>query len=110
MDIDCIAFTNIVKHGFQLRAVHVLAADLFREPLVDAVLLESFNLPRLVLFGGGNSYISNVCHTASLSFHLVIISTFIVSQCKSEVNNFIYILQNKSKIKPIFTIIAAFGM
>lgn len=92
MDIDGIAFPHIVQHGFQLGAIHVLAADLFRKPLVDAVLLEGFNLPRLVLFSGGNSYISNVCHTASLSFHPVIISTPIVSRCKNEVNNFIYVL------------------
>ena len=105
VDINGIAFPHIVQHGFQLWAVHVLAADLFREPLVDTVFLEGFNLPCLVLFSGGNSYISNVCHTASLSFHPVIISTFIVSQCKSEVNNFIYVLQNKSKIKSVFTII-----
>ena len=52
VDIDGIAFPHIVEHGFQLGAIHVLAADLFREPLVDAVLLEGFNLPRLVLFSG----------------------------------------------------------
>lgn len=110
MDINGITLAHIVEHGFQLRAVHVLAADLFREPLVDVVFLESFNLPRLVLFSGGNSYISNVCHTVSLSFHPVSISTLIVPQCKNEVNNFIYILKNKYKIKSIFTTTAAFGM
>ena len=110
MNINRVAFSHIVQHSFKLWAVHVFTADLFSVPLVDVVLLEGFNLPRLVLFSGGNSYISNVCHTASLSFHPVIISTLIVSQCKSEVNDFIYILQNKSKIKSIFTIMATFGM
>ena len=110
MDIDSIAFTHIVEHGFQLWAVHVFTADLFSVPLVDAVFLECFNLPRLVLFSGGNSYISNVCHIASLSFRPVIISTSIVPLCKNEVDNFIYISQNKSKTKSIFTKIAALGM
>ena len=47
MNINRVAFSHIVQHSFKLWAVHVFTADLFSVPLVDVVLLEGFNLPRL---------------------------------------------------------------
>lgn len=50
MDVDGIPFAHVVEHSLELGPVHTLAADLFGEPLFDAVGAECLDLARLVLF------------------------------------------------------------
>lgn len=60
MDIDGIAFSHIVEHGLELGPVHTLAADFFGEPLLDAMLLERFDLAGFVLLFGADADICDL--------------------------------------------------
>ena len=66
LNIDGVTLSYIVKHGLKLGSVHTLAADLFGEPLLDAVLLERFNLAGFILFFGADADICNSHDVTSL--------------------------------------------
>ena len=66
MEIDGIALPHIVEHGLELGPVHTLAADFFGEPLLDAVLLERFDLTSLVLLFGADADVCNFHGSTSL--------------------------------------------
>ncbi len=66
MDIDGIALPHIVEHCLELWPVHALAADLFCKPLLDAVLLECFDLAGFVLFFGADADVCNFHGSTSL--------------------------------------------
>jgi hypothetical protein len=67
VDIDGIALPHIVEHCLELGPVHTLTADFFGKPLLDAVILERFDLAGFVLLFGADADICNFHGNTSLT-------------------------------------------